>query len=287
MRASTRAAIRDALGSAIRSHQEVGGGSINEAFACVLDDGRRVFVKANRVGDPRMFPCEARGLAWLAEAQAIRVPEVLAVNEPGASEPFLVLELLDAGRRTRSYDEELGRRLAQLHRFGAPSFGFDEDNFLATLHQDNTEHDDWPSFYVERRLEPLVRLAVDRGIVSASWPHKFERVLTRMADLAGPAEPPARLHGDLWSGNLHADQHGAPVLIDPAVYGGHREIDLAMLQLFGSPSGRFFAAYEEVYPLAPGHSERVRLYQLYPLLAHVNLFGGGYIGSTEAALSAY
>ena len=287
MRATTGAAVAAALGSDIASHRSIGGGSINEAFACLLSDGRDVFVKTNRGTDPRMFPCEARGLAWLAEANAVRVPKVLAVNDVDAGEQLLVLELLVAGRRQKDYEERLGRGLARLHRFGAPSFGFFEDNFLATLAQDNSERDDWASFYVEQRLEPLVRRAVDHGHVGASWPRKFDRIFANMAQLAGPAEPPARLHGDLWSGNLHADAAGGPVILDPAVYGGHREIDLAMLRLFGSPSPRFFDAYDEVYPRAPGHADRVKLYQLYPLLAHVNLFGGGYVGSTEAALAAY
>ncbi len=287
MRAATKQAVAAAVGSEVVDHRSVGGGSINEAFACSLADGRRVFVKANRGTDPRMFPCEARGLAWLREADALRVPDVIAVNQADASDPFLVLEMLVAGGRRNDYDETLGRGLANLHLRGADEFGFDEPNFLATLDQDNTPCDDWPTFYVQRRLEPLVRLAVDHGHVRAGWPAKFDAVFTRMADLAGPAEPPARLHGDLWSGNLHADADGAPVLIDPAVYGGHREIDLAMLRLFGSPSPRFFAAYNEVYPLAPGYEDRVKLYQLYPLLAHVNLFGGGYVGSTESALAAY
>lgn len=285
MRAKTRAAVAAALGTPVESARAVGGGSINEAYACNLGDGTAVFVKANRGCDPRMFRCEARGLAWLAEADAIRVPNVIAVNEPGASEPFLVLEMLEGARRAPDYDVALGRGLARLHRFGAPTVGFDEPNFLATLEQDNTAESDWPTFYAHRRLEPLVELAVDRGHVGSAWPMKFERLFARIHELAGPVEPPSRLHGDLWSGNLHADDNGAPVLIDPAVYGGHREIDLAMLRLFGSPSARFLSAYEEVYPLAPGHPERVALYQLYPLLAHVNLFGGGYVGSTEAALA--
>lgn len=286
MRAATRAAVADALGSKVESEQAVGGGSINEAFACTLGDGRAVFVKANPGSDPRMFPCEARGLAWLEAADAIRLPKVLAVNAAGAGEPFLVLEMLVAGRRRKDYDELLGRGLAQLHLAGAESFGFTEDNFLATLDQDNTVSGDWPSFYARQRLEPLVRAAISAGHVGPGWLDEFEPLFERMAEVTGPAEPPARLHGDLWSGNLHADQTGTPVLIDPAVYGGHREIDLAMLRLFGSPSRRFFDAYNEAYPLAPGHEQRVELYQLYPLLAHVNLFGRSYVGSTESALAA-
>jgi fructosamine-3-kinase len=281
MRREVAQAVAAALGASVRDHRAVGGGSINEAFACELDDGRRVFVKSNRGADPRMFPCEARGLAWLAEADALRVPEVLAV-----SEAFLVLEYLEP-RRVAGYEEALGRGLAALHRHGAPRFGHDEDNFLATLEQDNTASDDWPRFYAERRLAPLWRAAIDGGHAPSSWAAAFDRLAARMGELAGPAEPPARLHGDLWSGNLHADEHGAPVLIDPAVYGGHREIDLAMLQLFGGPGPRFAAAYDEVHPRAPGHADRVSLYQLYPLLAHVALFGGSYVGSVAAALRRY
>lgn len=281
------AAVAAALGSEITRARPVAGGSINQALACQLADGRRVFVKGNPGGDPRMFPCEARGLAWLAEAGALRVPEVVAVNRETDPVPFLVLELLDPGRPAADHDAALGRGLAALHRAGAPGFGLDHDNFLATLEQDNTPAPDWPTFYVQRRLEPLVRRAIDAGDAPASWSAAFERLYARAGELAGPTEPPARLHGDLWSGNLHRDPAGAPVLIDPAVYGGHREIDLAMLQLFGSPGPRFFAAYDEAFARAPGHRDRVALYQLYPLLAHVNLFGGGYVGAVESALGRY
>jgi fructosamine-3-kinase len=280
MRAEVKRAVAAALGAEVQRSRSISGGSINEAFACDLAGGRRVFVKSNREHG-EMFGCEARGLAWLAEAGALRVPEVLAVGHG-----FLVLEHLE-GSRGAGYEEALGRGLAELHRFGAQVFGHHEDNFLATLEQDNTPADDWPSFYLHRRLEPMVRAAIDAGHAPRSWSAAFAQLYARMDQLAGPAEPPARLHGDLWSGNLHVDPGGAPVLIDPAVYGGHREIDLAMLQLFGGPGPRCLAAYHEVYPLAPGQAERVPLYQLYPLLAHVNLFGGSYVGSVESALRRY
>lgn len=286
MRRDVEHAVAAALGSAIRHSRAVGGGSINEAFACDLADGRRVFVKSNQASDPRMFPCEARGLSWLAEADALRVPRVLAVSDLDAADAFLVLEHLEP-QRAADRDVPLGRGLAALHRHGAPAFGHTEDNFLATLEQDNTPSNDWPSFYAERRLAPLVRAAIDHGHAPRTWAADLDRLAARLPDLAGPPEPPARLHGDLWSGNLHADEHGAPVLIDPAVYGGHREIDLAMLQLFGGPGARFASAYDEVYPRAPGHADRVPLYQLYPLLAHVVLFGGSYIGSAAAAMRRY
>jgi len=282
MRGEVAERVAAALGAEIRATRALSGGSINDAYRCELSDGRRVFVKTN-THHPRMFACEARGLAWLAEARALRVPAVLAVSADRDRVGFLVLEYLEPARG-RDMEVALGRGLAALHRTGAPTFGHDEDNYLATLEQDNTPADDWPSFYSHRRLEPLVRAAVDAGSATRAWPSAFERLFARMAELAGPAEPPARLHGDLWSGNLHADENGAPVLIDPAVYGGHREIDLAMLTLFGGPGPRCFAAYDEIHPRAPGHQDRVPLYQLYPLLAHVCLFGGSYVSSVDAAL---
>ena len=282
MRGEVARQVAAALGAEIRDAHPVSGGSINDAYRCQLADGRRVFVKTNTL-HPRMFACEARGLAWLAEAGALRVPAVLAVSGDRDRTGFLVLEHLEA-RRAPDYEVALGRGLAALHRAGAPSFGLDEDNYLATLEQDNTPTDRWPAFYSQRRLSPLVCAAIDAGQAPRSWIGAFERLYARMEELAGPPEPPARLHGDLWSGNLHGDERGAPVLIDPAVYGGHREIDLAMLTLFGGPGPRCFAAYDEVYPRAPDHQDRVPLYQLYPLLAHVALFGGSYVGSVDAAL---
>ena len=285
MRGAVARAVAAALGSEITGFRSVSGGSINDAYRCELADGRTVFVKTN-TRHPRMFPCEARGLAWLAEARAIRVPEVLAVSGDGDDIGFLVLEHLEAGRAP-DFEVALGRGLAALHRAGARVFGHDEDNYLATLEQDNTPAGDWPTFYSERRLAPLVRAAVDGGHAPGSWLAAFDRLYARMDELAGPPEPPARLHGDLWSGNLHADERGAPVLIDPAVYGGHREVDLAMLRLFGGPGPRCFAAYDESHPRGPGHEDRVPLYQLYPLLAHVVLFGGSYVASVDAALARY
>jgi fructosamine-3-kinase len=281
-------ALHDALGAEVVGTTSIGGGDINAAYRVQLRDGRAVFVKTNSGTDRRMFPCEARGLAWLAEPGAIRVPEVLAVSdEEGEGPQFLALELLEAKGRAEDYDERLGRSLAELHRAGAPELGLDHDNFIANLPQDNTPMASWPEFYALRRLEPQVRLAVDSKRAPGGWSRRFERLFGRMDELAGPEEPPARLHGDLWSGNLHADASGSPVLIDPAVYGGHREIDLAMLELFGSPGSRFWDAYHDAFPLADERRDRVRLYQMYPLLVHVNLFGGSYVSSVDGALARY
>ena len=288
MTPEVKTAVGAALGAEVVAASPLAGGDINQAYRVELSDGRRAFVKTNRGTDPRMFPREAEGLAWLAEPGAIRLPEVLAFSGEGDDDPqYLILELVEAKGRAPDYDERLGRELAALHRAGAPDFGLDRDNFIATLVQENTPASSWPEFYALRRLEPQVRLAVDRGRAPSAWAHRFERLFGRLEELAGPEEPPARLHGDLWSGNLHADERGAPVLIDPAVYGGHREIDLAMLELFGGPGPRFWAAYDDAYPIADERKDRVRLYQLYPLLVHVNLFGGSYVSSVDGALSRY
>jgi fructosamine-3-kinase len=283
-----RDALARALGARITAMRPVAGGDINEAYAAALDDGREVFVKTRKDADARMFPCEARGLAWLAEARALPVPRVLAASDEAGDGPrFLALEMLRAGPRRRDHDELLGRGLAALHRAGAPCFGLDHDNFIGSLPQDNTAHTTWSDFYAERRLLPQVRRAVDSGRAPAQWARDFDRLAGNLPALVGPPEPPARLHGDLWAGNVHADAGGSPVLIDPAVYGGHREVDLAMLALFGGASARAFEAYDEAHPLAAGWHARVPLYQLYPLLVHVNLFGMSYGSQVERALHRY
>ncbi len=273
--------IAVALGSPVTSSRSVSGGDINQAQQMVLADGRVVFIKSNTAVDPTMFAAEARGLAWLGEARALRVPRVLHV-----AEDFLVLEHLESGRRRPDFDEQLGRGLAALHRFGAPGFGLDHDNFIGRLPQANAAAPTWPAFYRERRLEPQLRLAQQAGLCPPSLAKGFEQLFSVLEDRVGPPEPPARLHGDLWGGNLMIDQAGAPCLIDPAVYAGHREVDLAMMQLFGGFSPRVLSAYEEAWPLAPGYEGRVPLYQLYFLMVHVNLFGRSYLAQAEHALRA-
>jgi fructosamine-3-kinase len=281
-------ALRYALGSALRTTRRLSGGDINDAFELELNSGARVFLKTNASAPLSMFPAEAHALDWLRAAGALRVPEVLAVSNGSPGEPcFLVLELLTPGQPQRGFDERLGQGLAELHRFGAPRHGWERDNFIGTLPQRNGSQDTWADFFWYERLEPQLSRAVAAGLVSTRLRSGFERLASKLSQLVGPDEPPARLHGDLWGGNLHIDETGAPCLIDPAAYGGHREIDLAMMRLFGGFGERVFRAYQEAYPLAPGHAERIALYQLYPLLVHVNLFGGSYVESVERSLARY
>ena len=174
-----------------------------------------------------------------------------------------------------------------MHAAGAPAFGAAHPIRFGTFVIPSDPCDDWPAFYATRRLEPVARAARDRGALDARGADAVARVCERIAELCGPSEPPARLHGDLWSGNVLAGSGGRPYVIDPAAYGGHREVDLAMLRLFGSPSRRCFDAYEEAHPLADGHEDRVDLWQLFPLLVHAALFGGGYGASAARAAARY
>lgn len=279
-------ALQRRLGVQHLRSKPLSGGDINDAFRVDCAHGA-FFVKTNLRAPAGMFAAEARGLEWLREAAALRVPKVVLVSD--AEEPlgYLVLEYVEPGRPGAQFDEALAHGLANLHRSGAAEFGLDHDNYIGSLPQANAPAATWAEFYVARRLLPQLERAAASGRASYSMRRGFERLFAAMPTLAGPAEPPSRLHGDLWGGNLYVGADGAPWLIDPAVYAGHREMDLAMMRLFGGFSERVFAAYEEAHPLAPGAEERVALYQLYPLLVHVNLFGGGYVSSVERALARY
>ena len=277
------------LPAGARNPRQVGGGDINEAWRVELADGREAFVKTRPDVAPEEYALEAAGLRWLAEPGALAVPHVLEV-----SKDYLALEWIEQGRLSADGVEQLGRGLAAVHAAGAPAFG--DPGFacelgvqarIGSLRMPNEPSADWPSFYAERRLLPLGRIASERRALSAAGVSAVERVCERLFDLSGPAEPPARLHGDLWSGNVIADADGRPWLIDPSAYGGHREIDLAMLRLFGSPSEAVFDAYAEVSPLADGWQERVGLWQLLPLLVHAILFGGAYRSAAERMASRY
>jgi fructosamine-3-kinase len=268
--------------------RRVGGGDINEAWHVRLR-GEEAFVKTRPDAGEGEYALEAAGLRWLGEPGALRVPRVIEL-----AEDYLALEWVAPGALSADGGEELGRGLAAIHAAGAPCFGdpgFGEQlgvqARIGSLRLPNEPSDEWPSFYAQRRLAPLARIARERDALSGAGVAAVERVCERIADLAGPAEPPARLHGDLWSGNVHADVDGRPWLIDPSAYGGHREVDLAMLRLFGALPERVFAAYEELTPLAPQWRERVELWQLLPLLVHAVLFGGGYCSAAERVARRY
>jgi fructosamine-3-kinase len=281
-----------------RDVRPVGGGNINEAFRVVLVDGREAFVKTRADARPGEYAAEAAGLRWLAEPGAARTPRVLDVDDG-----YLALEWIEPGALSAAGEQELGRGLALTHTAGAPCFGRfaaaresqgggERDGgrdlaWLGSLALPNEPAADWPSFYAQQRLRPLARLARDREALGAPALDALARICERIGELCGPAEPPARLHGDLWQGNVLADRAGRPWLIDPFAYGGHREVDLAMLALFGSPSERLLGGYQELAPLADGWQQRVGLYQLFPLLVHALLFGGSYCAAAARMALRY
>jgi fructosamine-3-kinase len=249
-----------------------------------LADGREVFAKAALDSAGRQaaaFAAEANGLRWLAEPGALPVPEVL-----GADEHVLVMELLPPGRPTRPAAFAFGAGLARTHAAGAPAFGAPWRGFIASLPLDNTQAEDWPPWYAEQRIVPYLRKASDYGALSRADIGLVEAVAGRIADLAGPPEPPSRIHGDLWSGNVLWSR-GSAALIDPAAHGGHRETDLAMLALFGAPHlDAILHGYTETAPLADGWRDRVALHQLHPLLVHACLYGASYASQVHAAARA-
>lgn len=273
--------LREALGSSVRRISAVVGGDINSAWDVLLEDGRRVFVKTNEHSPPRMFQAEAEGLeflrAGLHEDSPLIVPEVVFVGSD-----LLALEFLEKSARL-DQAEELGIGLASMHAASAEQYGADRPNFIGTLGQRNDPREKWVDFYREMRLEAQLSLPGARRLISPACRRRFESLYQKLDDVLGPEEPPARLHGDLWGGNAFFTEAG-PAIFDPAAYGGHREVDLAMMRLFGGFSERTFEAYVSTYPLAPGAEVRLEIYKLYPLLVHVNLFGGGYARSVEDIL---
>ena len=270
------------LGTAVVATTSVAGGDICTSTRLRLSDGRSALVKTRPHAPADFFATEARGLSWLGSAGGVDVPEVLAA-EPDC----LILSWVETGRPGAEAAERFGRALAATHRAGAATFGTEDgcDGYIGTLPMPNRAADSWPEFFATRRLLPYLKLAWDRSGISEKDAADVEKVVRRITELAGPEEPPARLHGDLWSGNVLWGQESRVWLIDPAAYGGHRELDLGMLALFGMPHlPRVLEAYQERTPLAEGWEERVPLHQLFPLLVHAALFGGGY--GTRAAEAA-
>ncbi|MGH6655090.1 MAG: fructosamine kinase family protein [Actinocrinis sp.] len=272
------------LGSAVVGVTALGTGAGGAGtYRVALLAGGNVFVKATGGQDPDFLASEAEGLRWLREAEGARVPEVL-----GVSDSLLVTPWIAPGRAAPDGAEEFGRQLATLHARGAQSYGAPWPGYIGALPLDNGEDEEWPEFYTKRRVLPYLRAAVDRGAVDKDGAVAIEQVCDRIEDLAGPPELPARIHGDLWAGNIHWDTRGRAWLIDPAAHGGHRETDLAMMALFEPPYlETIVAAYDEVHPLDEDWRDRIGLHQLHPLLVHAVLFGSSYGAQAAAAARQY
>ncbi len=254
----------------------VGGGCINECIH-MRAGSQDFFLKYNQRVRTGMFAAEADGLQRLAEARIIRVPQVFAVSEGSETAPaFLLLEWIDQNQHLAQ--SILGESLANLHEKNTSSeFGLDQDGYIGSNPQDNGWMVDWIDFFRERRLRPQMEMAVRLGLLNRQRRTQLEKLMENLNKwLAGVDHQPALLHGDLWGGNVIAADGGQPVLIDPAVYYGDREAELAFTRLFGGFHHEFYQAYQSVAALEPGFEDRFQIYNLYHLLNHLNLFGEGY-----------
>ena len=265
----------------IHADNAIGGGCINNALKLKTNVGT-YFLKWNDAAQfPGMFHSEAKGLNLLRDSNSVYVPEVILADEAGGYS-FLLLEYIDAGAMNNNYWENFGSRLAELHRVSATNFGLDHDNYIGSLKQGNHQHPTWKEFFINERIIPQLTLAnLDSRLTG-----KFDNLFEKLDDIF-PNEPPALLHGDLWSGNYMVSATGDPVIMDTAVYFGHREMDLAMSKLFGGFDSRFYISYNKAFQLEKGWESRMDICNLYPLLVHVNLFGGSYLAQIESILRRF
>lgn len=280
--ASVQNFLSDELNLSIRKIRSLSGGSINQA-AKISADERDFFLKWNHSAPADFFIMEADGLKTLKDARSsLRVPGVILVGKPDGEQPgFLLLEFIDGERSGDSF--AFGAGLARLHQNEAEQFGFHSDNYIGSLPQSNHWHKNWISFFSEERIGPQLKMAIDSGKLNSSIFKNWGRLTGRLDELLPPCKP-SLLHGDLWGGNYLFDTSGIAALIDPAVYYGHPEMDLAFTKMFGGFSPDFYEGYKSVSPSEPGLTERVPIYNLYPLLVHVNLFGGHYTNQCKDLL---
>jgi fructosamine-3-kinase len=267
----------------VQRYEQVHGGDINKAY-CLFTAQQKYFLKINdRVRYPGMFQKEANGLDLLRTHCTLIVPKVFKTGESGQHQ-YLLLGWLEKSAPLKNIWEDFGSGLATMHRQPQSYFGLGEDNYIGSLEQDNTAHDEWHSFYAECRITPLVKTLFDAGCFSLKDIDNANSLCKNFKNIF-PAETPSLLHGDLWGGNFLIAPPGKAALFDPAVYFGHREMDIGMTKLFGGFDQRFYDAYNEVYPLENNWHQRLPYSQLYPLLVHAVLFGGHYIVATKNIFS--
>jgi fructosamine-3-kinase len=291
-----KARIEEKLGSKIKSISSLSGGCISDAFKVTMDNGSNFFLKYNSSASNDMFIKEANGLNELTKANAIRIPEVLSFDEdyillefiPTSSRNLPAAKLWQAGK---NFFEEFGRRFAEMHKYISNEFGFYEDNYIGSNPQKNIpdakEKNDWVSFYFNKRILFQLQLAEKLGNSTDSLRNGISKLENKIENIIQTNEKPSLLHGDLWGGNYMVDENGNAVLIDPAVYYGHREADLGMTKLFGGFSSEFYRAYVETFPLEDGYDYRENIYKLYHVLNHLNLFGGGYYSQALSLIKFY
>lgn len=280
-------AIREATGHEplIREIRYQGGGCINNSVILATDLGN-FFIKYNSAIPRDMFEKEAMGLNLLATTGTIRIPELYGYGKIGNFD-YLILEQIIPGPLKMGFWQDFGHHLATLHRnYGSDRYGLDYPNYIGRLPQPNTWHEDWITFFIQCRIEIQLHAAVDKGLIRKSLAGRFGNLYSRLQDLL-PIEKPSLLHGDLWGGNFVASSEGEAVLFDPAVYYGHREMELAFTKMFGGFDDEFYQAYNEAWPLERGFDSRIAIYNLYPSLVHLNLFGTSYLPGIVEVIERY
>jgi protein-ribulosamine 3-kinase len=263
----------------------VGGGSINHTYH-IKAGASSFFCKINKLSAfPGLFAAEQKGLKLLAHQQVIGTPRVIAHGHTGDTQ-VLILEWIEQGLKTDAFWQTFGKQLAALHYKQHNQCGLDAGNYMGALPQNNEWTSSWTTFFIQQRLQPQVQLALERHLLEPAQATQFEKLYLQL-DTIFPDEPAALLHGDLWSGNFLCDDTGKPVLIDPAVYYGHRSMDLAMTTLFGGFDGVFYESYQYHFPLPPNYKQQWEICNLYPLLIHLNLFGKGYLSDILHTIGRY
>jgi len=283
-----RDTIEDRLGASIAQCTSVSGGCIANASRLETDDAP-YFLKWGDANVARTFPGEAAGLEAMADADtSLAIPEVVEHDTPDGDRPgFLVMDWINAGRKGRRFWQSFGAGLAEMHRHTGEEYGFSMDNYIGQLPQSNTWMTSWPAFFREERLAPQVEMAREKGRWRSDWDRPLDALYRHLENLLPAHPPPSVVHGDLWKGNFMVNAVGTAVLIDPATYYGHREVDLAMSELFGGYDEAFYAAYREAWPLESGYEERREIYNLYHLINHLNHFGAGYANGVASTLQRF
>jgi protein-ribulosamine 3-kinase len=279
--------VENFRGLGIKKSESLSGGCISNAYKITFEDDLSFLIKINEHSPTDMFTKEAHGLQELRKANTIKVPDVIHYEDE-----FILLEFIESGRKTKNFFEDFGRKFALLHKFAADEFGFYEDNYIGSTPQININDEsikkNWTSFYFNMRLLYQFRLAEKNGYADNSLRDAFTKISNKIDSvLEGSDEKSSLLHGDLWSGNYMTDENGEACLIDPAVYYGNREADLAMTKLFGGFSVSFYEAYNEAFPLREGWKYRENIYMLYHVLNHLNLFGRGYYAHALSLMKFY
>lgn len=276
--------LEEILNEKVTSNSFVGGGSIADSQKIRTSSGKEYFVKSYSQSKSNILKNEVNGLIEIQKSKSIKTPQIIYYDDN-----ILILEFIKSGRKNKNFSQLFGIQLTEMHRLKSDKFGFYENNYIGSNHQINLPlYSNWTDFYWENRLLYQFKLAEKHGYVNSDFRklfNQFESVYRNIIE--GTEEEPSLIHGDLWGGNYLVDESGNPVLIDPAVYYGHREAELGMTILFGGFDSEFYSSYNEVYPLFDGWKERLDIYKLYHVMNHLNLFGTGYLNQTLSIIKSY